>query len=403
MLNQDQINHFHQKGWVGPLDIFSATEIKKVKDCLETNSRLVINSNGQKFLNFYNNVLNSETPGHLHLFHRPIMDFFKSPNLIEIIRQIVGNDILFWYTYALCKMPGQGTIKWHQATEYYTDTDIDYQKKTLVYHPDEEPINLSIWVALDDVNMENGCMRFANGSHQKTFTILPASCPASEGVFAGMSQNKDVEKQEEKYVLSYDFDEKEWEIENVPVKAGQTIIFTEKIMHSSFPNNSARPRPVIIGRYVHPSTKVYPHRWQGDFIDENGRNIKRHYCTLVSGVDRYGYNLIKDWHDLDEIETEFQENLNRVRFGQVKIPEDQQLKIYGLEKQALEGDCQEPQPDSISHPYPYIQWQSWYQYRGISAKEAMIKYSQLVATFTQKAVSVSADKHKPIKTPENVR
>jgi chlorinating enzyme len=390
MLTQAQLKHFQEKGWVGPLDIFSATEIEAVKECLKTNSRTIVEADGQQIVTFYNNVMNIETPRDHHLFHKPIVELFTHPNLIAKLNQIVGSDLLLWYTNIFCKMPGQGEIKWHQAIEFYTSSDIDYEKKTLVYSQDEDPLNITVWVALDDADLENGCMRFANGSQKKIFKILKGSVPADQGVFAGISAHKTVWQREQKYSLSYDFDETEWEIEEVPIKAGQAIVFTESTMHSSLPNQSNRRRLAIIGRYVRPSTQIYPYRWKGDFIDENAHNIKRHFCILVSGRDDYGHNVVRDWHDLDETEVEFQLMSNLIRFGHVELPEDkQQLEIYGLEKQALEGDCQEEEPNPILHPRKYIQWQAWHQYQGMSPTEAMQRYSQLVATLPRKDVQAS--------------
>ena len=385
MLSQTQIKHFQDKGWVGPIDIFSSAEIAAVRECLEINSRTIKEADGQEIITFYNNVINLETPRDHHLFHQPIAELFKHPNLIQRLNQIAGENLLLWYTNVFCKMPGQGEIKWHQAKEFYTSSDIDFEKKTLVYSQDENPINLTVWVALEDADLENGCMRFANGSHQQIFKILKGSVPASEGVFAGISAHKTVWQKEQQYSLSYEFNENDWEVEAVPVKAGQAIVFTESTMHCSLPNRSNRRRLAIIGRYVRPSTQVYPYRWKGDFIDENAHNIKRHFCILVSGRDDYGHNVIRDWHDLDETELEFQLMSNLVRFGHVNIPEGKlQLEIFGLEKQAFEGNCQEQEPNPILHPRKYIQWQAWNQYQGMSSTEAMKRYSQLVATLPRK-------------------
>lgn len=392
MLTSEQLNHFYKKGWVGPLEIFSPEKVAAVQGCLESNSRLIVEADGQEILGFYNNVFNLETPRDHHLFHQPIRDLFEDTELIKYIQQIAGEDLLLWYTNIFCKLPGQGEIKWHQAKEYYTSSDIDYQKRTLVYQADEEPINLTVWVALDDADIENGCMQFANGSHQKLFKMLAGSRPAEEGVFAGISAHKTVWQREQKYSLSYDFDENDWDLETVPVKAGKAIIFTEKVMHRSFPNRSQRRRLGIIGRYVRPSTQVYPYRWQGEFIDENGHNIKRHYCILVSGKDDYGHNLVRESHDLSDVEVQFQNSLNQVRFGQVDIPEDErQLEIYGLEKQSIKGDCEEGKPNPILHPRKYIQWEAWNQHRGLSAEEAMTRYSQLVETLNRKNNSVESN------------
>lgn len=387
MLTKDQIKHFQDKGWVGPVDIFPAAEIAAVQECLETNSRTIEEADGHQVITFYNNVYNLETPRDHHLFHKPIAKLFKNTNLIQQLNQIAGEDLLLWYSNVFCKTPGQGEIKWHQAKEFYTSSDIDFEKKTLVYSPDEDPLNLTVWVALDDADLENGCVHFANGSHQQTFKILKGNVPASEGVFAGISAHKTVWQREQQYSISYEFDQNDWEVEAVPVKAGQAIIFTESVMHCSFSNHSNRRRMAIIGRYVRPSTQVYPYRWQGDFIDENGHNIKRHYCILVSGQNDYGHNhnVVRDWHDLDETEVEFQLMSNLVRFGQVNIPEGKlQLEIYGLEKQAMAGDCRELEPNPILHPRKYIQWQAWNQYQGMSPIEAMKRYSQLVGTLPQK-------------------
>ncbi|MDJ0598496.1 MAG: acyl-CoA-binding protein [Crocosphaera sp.] len=385
MLTLKEINHFQEKGWVGPLDIFESSKLTDAKNCLETYSRLIVEADGQEIMGFYNNVFNLETPRDLHLFHQPIANLFQDLDLVKRVQQIAGNDLLLWYTNVFCKLPGQGEIKWHQAKEYYTSSDIDYQKKTLVYDANEDSINLTVWVALDDADLENGCMQFANGSHQKIFPMLPASIPAKEGVFAGISAHKTVWQREQKYSLSYDFNENDWPLETVPIKAGQAIIFTEKVMHRSFPNRSNRRRLAIIGRYVRPSTQVYPYRWQGNFIDENGHNIQRHYCLLVSGEDKYGHNLIRQGHDLNDLELQFQTCLNQVKFEQVEIPEDKQkLDIYALEKQAIEGDCQESEPNPILHPRKYIQWSTWNQYRGMSNQEAMEEYIQLVGNLSRK-------------------
>ena len=379
MLTELQLQHFQEKGWVGPIDIFSLTEIAKVKECLETNSRVIVEADDQKIMSFFNNIMNMETPRDLHLFHRPLADLFKNPNLIQILNSIAGPNLLLWYTNVFCKMPGQGEIKWHQAIEFYTSSDIDLKKKTLVYSPDEDPINLTVWVALDDATYESGCMRFATGSHKIEFKIIQSSIPADQGVFAGISAHKTVWQKEHQYSLSYEFNPNEWDLEEVPVKAGQAIIFTEKVMHSSRPNNSNHRRMAIIGRYVRPSTKIYPYRWQGEFIDENGHNIKRHFNILVSGCDNYGHNMIREKHDLDETEVKFQQLSNLVRYGHVEVPEDKhKLEIYGLGKQAIEGDCQEDEPNPILHPRQYIEWQAWNQYQGMSPATAMTQYSQLV-------------------------
>ena len=381
MLTEDQIEHFEEKGWIGPLDTFSPSEIEPVIECLETNSRIVETA-GQQTMMFYNNVLNSISPRDHHLFYKPLANLLKDPKIVRRLNQLGEPNLLLWYSNIFGKLPGQGEIKWHQAIEYYTSSDVDYEKRTLVYPKSEKALNLTVWIALDDATPENGCLRFANGTHNKRFKELKA--PPESGIFAGIQAHKVIWQGEKKYSRIFEFDENEWEVEEVPAKAGQIVIFTERVMHSSGPNNSNQRRLGLNTRYIPPSVLVYPGRLKGDFIDENFHNIQRHFCILVSGRDDYGINVVRDGHDLDETEVEFQTMANLVRYGHVELPTGkQQLEIDSLYQQAMEGDCQEEEPDPILHARKYIQWQAWSRLKGMSYTEAMKQYSRLVATLPQ--------------------
>ena len=59
-LTQTQIEHFQNKGWVGPLDAFSVAEIQSIKDYLTKNSHK-IEVDGQYILEFSNNFLGYKT------------------------------------------------------------------------------------------------------------------------------------------------------------------------------------------------------------------------------------------------------------------------------------------------------------------------------------------------------
>ncbi len=411
-LTADQIKHFEEKGWVGPLDTFSLEEMEPMKECLESNS-LMVEIDGQYTPNFYNNVLNVITPRDQHLFHKPVVELYKSPKIVQRLNQLGESNLLLWQTNIFYKAPTQGLIKWHQAIQFYTASDIDFEKKTLVFPKDEDALNLTVWLAVDDATPENGCLRFANGTHKKEFKVLEGALPAKEGMFAGIQAHKSVWQAGKKYALAFEFNETDWEVEEVPVKAGQIIIFTERTMHSSAINNSKQRRLALNARYVRPSVLIYPGRLKGDFIDENGHNVQRHFSIMVSGRDDYGINVIREWNDLDETEVEFQTMANLVRYDHVELPADKrQLDIYGLYQQAVEGDCQTEEPDPIRHARKYLQWQAWNRYQGISRAEAMQQYSQLVATLPRKDRKVSesdnadagdGDAHKKFSTAAEIQ
>ncbi|MEP7107850.1 MAG: phytanoyl-CoA dioxygenase family protein [Ferruginibacter sp.] len=67
---------------------------------------------------------------------------------------LAGVDgIRIWHDQALIKKPWANPTSWHLDTPYWSFTD----RRAL-----------SIWVALDDATLENGCLFFIPGSHRKT-------------------------------------------------------------------------------------------------------------------------------------------------------------------------------------------------------------------------------------------
>ena len=392
LLTEQQIAQFHEKGWVGPLDTFSAEEINQVKHCINSHSEINTELSGKKALRLYNNIYNIDgTSRDHHLFHEEIKKLVTSPKIVQRLNQLERNNLLLWRTDIFYLLPNQGSTGWHQYKEHYWMFDIDREKPQLDFTKNPNAINFTVWIALEDVPPEKGCLQFANGTHKQQFKIIENALAEEEAIFANYRTHKSVYKAGKKKAGTFDFNSTECEVEVVPAKAGQIIIFPESVMHSSLPNISDGYRLSISASYVHPSVGVYPHRLKGDFIDQNGHDIRRHFCILVSGKDEYGVNVVRDNHDLTEVEIEFQQASNLVRFNQVQLPPTkQQLEIFGLEKQALAGDCNEAEPDAILHPQKYIQWQAWKRYQGMNREAAMQRYSEIVATLPQKKSLVNA-------------
>jgi ectoine hydroxylase-related dioxygenase (phytanoyl-CoA dioxygenase family) len=68
--------------------------------------------------------------------------------------QLSGADgIRIWHDQALIKKPWANPTSWHLDAPYWSFTD----RRAL-----------SIWVALDDATLENGCLFFIPGSHKST-------------------------------------------------------------------------------------------------------------------------------------------------------------------------------------------------------------------------------------------
>jgi ectoine hydroxylase-related dioxygenase (phytanoyl-CoA dioxygenase family) len=82
---------------------------------------------------------------------RKIMLDERIGRMAATLAQVDG--IRIWHDQALIKKPWANPTSWHLDTPYWSFSD----RRAL-----------SIWVALDDATLENGCLFFIPGSHQKT-------------------------------------------------------------------------------------------------------------------------------------------------------------------------------------------------------------------------------------------
>jgi len=74
------------------------------------------------------------------------------PPLLDIAESLIGGNIQLFHDQALYKPARHGgEVPWHQDNGYWRCTP---------------PELVSIWLALDDADVENGCMHVIPGSHR---------------------------------------------------------------------------------------------------------------------------------------------------------------------------------------------------------------------------------------------
>ena len=77
---------------------------------------------------------------------------FLSPELVRLLCELAGVDgIRIWHDQALQKQPWANPTAWHIDNPYWS------------FHSTNA---ISIWIALDDATVENGCMYYLPGSHR---------------------------------------------------------------------------------------------------------------------------------------------------------------------------------------------------------------------------------------------
>lgn len=135
----------------------------------------------------------------------------------QVLGQVVGQGLVLWNTVLMNKAPGGGEIPWHQ------DHDFNYLS------PD---IGLAVWLAIDDATVSNGCLEVIPGSHRE---LLPSIARTRDGEFDSRIPDRHLAGRRA-----------------VPIelRAGEFLLFWNKMLHRSAPNPSSQRRLGLAIRYT---------------------------------------------------------------------------------------------------------------------------------------------------------
>jgi ectoine hydroxylase-related dioxygenase (phytanoyl-CoA dioxygenase family) len=88
------------------------------------------------------------------VFHRPaIRHLARKPALVALVETLIGAGVCVVFSQVFFKPPrGGGPKPVHQDNFYFGPEDLD--------------AIVTAWVALDDADLENGCMHFGEGTHK---------------------------------------------------------------------------------------------------------------------------------------------------------------------------------------------------------------------------------------------
>ena len=139
--------------------ILSADEIKRYKDVgLIFPQRVMTTDDAANYLaeleayeTNSGGPINGKWRYKSHLVFPWFDQLMRHPAILELVRPILGDDLMVWTTHIYPKEPGDGRfISWHQDSAHW---GLDSNQV------------LTVWVALTNATRENGCMRMLPGSH----------------------------------------------------------------------------------------------------------------------------------------------------------------------------------------------------------------------------------------------
>ncbi|MDA0333751.1 MAG: phytanoyl-CoA dioxygenase family protein [bacterium] len=235
-LTRSQIDHFNEHGYILPIGIFSAHEIGAIRSYFdELLARVLATGKDQYSIST------------AHMTYGRVYDLLTQSRIVDCVSDLLGDHVIGWGSHFFCKMPHDGrTVSWHQDASYWPITP----SKTV-----------TVWLAIDDADPDNACMRFLPGSHTHGHLPYRESDAAENNVL-----NQTVADAEARFGEPVD----------VQLKAGQMSIHSDLLLHGSSANNSARRRCGLTLRYCTSDVRAYQ-GWSGKGVVIRGADPDHHW------------------------------------------------------------------------------------------------------------------------------
>lgn len=162
-LTETQIKQYHEDGFIVIENFLNSDELetwrKYVDEAVaQREDRKLADGTMKDGNDYYDKVFIQRI--NLWQDHMGIRELMFNPELGRMAAQLAGVDgIRIWHDQALIKPPWANPTAWHLDNPYWSF----YSRNAI-----------SIWVALDDATLENGCLYFVPGSHKEaTFDNVP--------------------------------------------------------------------------------------------------------------------------------------------------------------------------------------------------------------------------------------
>ena len=148
-------------------------------------------------------------------------DLMANPKILDAVESLIGGEVFSNPVYNVRpKVPGvaAGAVPWHQDKSYWPDANAN-------------PV-ITVWIPLVEATLENGCLHIWPRTH--TTRVLPFHAETYSGT--GYTEIDDEHL-------------KKIEAVPLPLSAGGAILFNDRCIHMSTPNNSDRVRWSVDLRY----------------------------------------------------------------------------------------------------------------------------------------------------------
>ena len=250
MLTKEQIETYKKDGLVLSSTCLSSDKVKELNFALD------------KYLKDHKKE-NTEFVSGLYERDSAFLKFALYPEIINEVKQLIGEDIILWGSSLFCKAEKTGNeTPWHQDGEYWPIKPLE---------------SLTVWLSIDEVTNENGPLQYIPGSQLDRKLVEHKTLNKSKITLNQTLKNIDEIREQAKSVI---------------LKPGMFSLHDLYLFHGSQANNSGKRRAGLTYRYM-PSTSFFDHIAAKEIEKKIGYSLQRQ-LHLVSGVDRASNNIYQD-------------------------------------------------------------------------------------------------------------
>lgn len=234
-LTKEQIDFYCKEGYLLPKQqLFARDDFAELTEIFEN-------------LLLSNTDIRSDQLDTPHFNNDQLFKFLLHNKVLDLVESLIGPNIGLFSSHFISKEPKTGRMTpWHEDSAYWEGRFDKYDKI------------ITIWLAIDDVDVENGCMGVVPGSHKNGFSEY------EEADTSDYSFDKKIRQDQ------IDIDKVVWfELEN-----GTYSLHDSRMIHGANANLSDRRRCGYTMRYFSLEMK-YNHELDGDFkiYHARGENI----------------------------------------------------------------------------------------------------------------------------------
>jgi len=236
-LTAGQVEAFNREGYLRGIRIFAGDEIAEIRRYFDLLLERTLKEGGDSY-----------SISTAHLRYGRVYDLLTERRIVACVKDLIGENAIGWGSHFFCKMPGDGKrVSWHQDSAYWPLTPTKA---------------VTAWLAIDDADRENACMRFIPRSHllghlthglseADDANVLNRAVPGAEA----LGEPVDVE-----------------------LRAGEISIHSDLLLHGSEANTSQRRRCGLTLRYC-PSDVRAGLGWNAKGVVVSGSEPSGHWAN----------------------------------------------------------------------------------------------------------------------------